>query len=699
MSIISTVEALSCSISHVPTGSVSNPTEIIVGNIDFNNTFVIEDVNKHIVINGNHTATFRSAPISISLYPVNSVSCFYTALLGSTNSDLPLLVIDGVHKEVVKISKNRYNNDLVLRFKTPTNQNNQNPSPEFGYFESLDIYNSNDTLTYIKIGSILVFRYQWIEAKYKVANIVSNSDGSTTISFDTVGETDNDDLRFVYNNIYNWKEPEDDYYSSTTIEIINPNIQDDDIPEDTYVINYDTNGQQSIKYRSATGYSSIQATCYYGLNTLIKLKNCSNIKFENIKFTCNSIRKIAHHTYHIQADEDSKPCVHLRKCNGITFNGCEFSQINGYCIGVNGITCNQGVFYVDENDACQNITIKNCYIHDTLGGGFHLNNCHHSLVENNLIKNFGMMQHEAVGVLLRRACHHNTVTHNSIYNGPYTGISVGWSWRKNQEDNTEDDNSTHNTIAFNHIHHCMKVMYDGGGIYHLGFGAGTRIFNNVIHNIGYSINGSGNSVSVSPSRYAIYFDETSSGVECCENVCYRVETFMNLHDTGYLFVHDNVFAYCKICAFFIGSPDSLNIGEVSFHARNNIIRMDNGGLCYLIPSDRKDYLFVRNLIDDRGNSVRAFPKDETKSFDWYYGSMDKLFGQEYSKFYTTNKSIVPNPNCTFQSVNVNNFRLFGSGYRDFELITPLQGSDRYGIDNANYFIQSNLCETENELGW
>jgi hypothetical protein len=66
---------------------------------------------------------------------------------------------------------------------------------------------------------------------------------------------------------------------------------------------------------------------------------------------------------------------------------------------------------------------------------------------------------------------------NHISDLPYTGISVGWHW------STEPTPCREVRIEGNHIHHIMKVLSDGGGIYVLGLQPGGIIVNNHIHHV------------------------------------------------------------------------------------------------------------------------------------------------------------------------------------------------------------------------
>ena len=73
-------------------------------------------------------------------------------------------------------------------------------------------------------------------------------------------------------------------------------------------------------------------------------------------------------------------------------------------------------------------------------------------------------------------------------------------------------------MEFNHVHHIGvksdgdgPILSDMGGIYTLGFQAGTRIRNNVWHDI----------AGLRYGGWGIYFDEGSSGIVAESNIVYR----------------------------------------------------------------------------------------------------------------------------------------------------------------------------------
>lgn len=69
------------------------------------------------------------------------------------------------------------------------------------------------------------------------------------------------------------------------------------------------------------------------------------------------------------------------------------------------------------------------------------------------------------------------VRHNEVADQPYTGVSVGWNWTE------KPTQCQRNIVEFNHIHHVMQLLSDGGGIYMLGRQPGTVLRGNLIHDV------------------------------------------------------------------------------------------------------------------------------------------------------------------------------------------------------------------------
>ncbi len=104
-------------------------------------------------------------------------------------------------------------------------------------------------------------------------------------------------------------------------------------------------------------------------------------------------------------------------------------------------------------------------------------------IMNNLVEFCGRDYNDAVGIYASLPVH-LTIKHNEVRFLPYTGISVGWSWRKELTPHRDCE------ISYNKIHDVCLVNPDGGAIYNLGTvsGEGTRIHHNYIYNV-HSPNG------------------------------------------------------------------------------------------------------------------------------------------------------------------------------------------------------------------
>jgi hypothetical protein len=101
------------------------------------------------------------------------------------------------------------------------------------------------------------------------------------------------------------------------------------------------------------------------------------------------------------------------------------------------------------------------------------------------------------------------IANNEIANHPYTGVSVGWMW------NPTATPAGGNIVSQNHIHHVMQVLSDGGGIYTLGRQPGTRLVENVIHDVPLNVG------RAEPN--GMFLDEGSDQIEIVGNVIYGTD--------------------------------------------------------------------------------------------------------------------------------------------------------------------------------
>ena len=130
-------------------------------------------------------------------------------------------------------------------------------------------------------------------------------------------------------------------------------------------------------------------------------------------------------------------------------------------------------------------------------------------LDNNVVTNVADQYNGSVGILAGYT-DHTVITHNKVYNLPYSGISVGWGWGltdaggdTNYPGNsgvpvwTTPTTSRNNVISDNQISDIMKSQSDGGAIYTLSANPGGVVSGNYISNI------------PGPAYGAIYQDEGS----------------------------------------------------------------------------------------------------------------------------------------------------------------------------------------------
>ena len=249
----------------------------------------------------------------------------------------------------------------------------------------------------------------------------------------------------------------------------------------------------------------------------------------------------------------------------ITFRGLAFAYAD-WSIGTNGYWDSQGAAELPaaiQADYADRIRLENCSVRNTggtavrfglgcrdcaaegcemtdiggsgvasgafwKGAGDQDNETSGTVVRQCLIGWYGRDQPGAVGILIGGA-NHCLIAHNTIHDGYYSGISVGWSWGAHPS-------FTHdNTVEWNHIYgYAPGVLSDGGGIYTLGLQPGTVIRCNRIHG----------AVAARYGFHSIYFDQGSSRITLSNNIAYDTDSGIvipNADKSGNL-IANNIFA-------------------------------------------------------------------------------------------------------------------------------------------------------------
>ena len=161
--------------------------------------------------------------------------------------------------------------------------------------------------------------------------------------------------------------------------------------------------------------------------------------------------------------------------------------------------------------------------------------CRDNRVINNAITRIGLYNYAAPAI----AAYYTEgleVTHNTIWNVPYSGISIGWGWSMYTNSVTCRRNSVTYNEVFDHLNRC----FDGGAVYTLGNQPGSVIKGNYFHD---------------QPNYpgVIYMDEGTEGYTITENVIENgdVPFFIHLPTSRYVKVYNN----------YITSPSYSNQGE------------------------------------------------------------------------------------------------------------------------------------------
>ncbi len=338
----------------------------------------------------------------------------------------------------------------------------------------------------------------------------------------------------------------------------------------SYIVNDQKNVYYTLynsrKFIKPSSFCAIDNKIYYQLDNNEKiekieinqptLKNIINISGCNEGITLRGLvisGAIVDHliTKEAQGGANSSAAINIQKSSNINIENCEFSNNCGYSIKL--------------GNNSSNCVIQNNYFHDLQGGGILIGNydmpdsTNNILIKNNLIKSFGKLYANSEGILVTKA-NHITITNNTICDGYYTGISLGWTWGYGKS------YSYGNYIANNHIHHLMQgLLSDGAGIYTLGNQKGTIIEKNYIHDVISRVYSSAGSS-------LLYFDEGTSNVIAKNNVCFGSHTGFHEHYGKYNVVERNVFAYTNQVAARLSNYQKDSLLTV----KNNTFILDCG---------------------------------------------------------------------------------------------------------------------------
>lgn len=311
--------------------------------------------------------------------------------------------------------------------------------------------------------------------------------------------------------------------------------------------------------------------------TLVKIYDCKNITFQNVSFE-NAVLD----DWYFQEVQGSALCskaVHVEYSTNINFRGCDFHNNMGYSLAI--------------GNHSSNCSVSGCCFTELQGGGIILgmeggDNTNNISITDNLIKGYGRVNVCSEGILCERA-YHVTITDNTICDGYYTGVSLGWTW------GFDKSYSYGNYVANNHIHHLMQgVLDDGGGIYTLGIQNGTIIESNYIHDI----------YSDKEMACLIYMDEGSSEITVRNNICFASKRGISLSFGRNNIIQNNIISDVEKWGIRLSYPKkNVNLSVM----RNTII----GEMGEAIDSNiSKQSLYDNEIITDGTRKTRINNKGQ-----------------------------------------------------------------------------------------
>jgi hypothetical protein len=202
--------------------------------------------------------------------------------------------------------------------------------------------------------------------------------------------------------------------------------------------------------------------------------------------------------------ESTTAAFHARGALGCSLEGVEVVGAGAY-----------GVWW---DAGCAHCAITGSWLHDLGMGGVRVGNTENTgdpatettrntTVSDCEIADGGKVVPAGTGVLSQEAFG-SSIVHNHVHHLFYTGVSTGWTW------GYAADSDAGQTVGWNHIHDIFqRELSDGGCVYNLGRSPGTRIINNVCHDVdSYGYGG-----------WGLYTDEGSSNVTLRDNVVYRTK--------------------------------------------------------------------------------------------------------------------------------------------------------------------------------
>lgn len=217
--------------------------------------------------------------------------------------------------------------------------------------------------------------------------------------------------------------------------------------------------------------------------------------------------------------------VSISNTSGIAFEDCRFEHLGStgldFVTGVNGAVVRGSVF----NDIGGNGILAGYFgdrdfeAHTPWNPEDKREVCDNILIDNNYIAHPAVEDWGCLAISVGYASN-VTISHNEIFDTPYSAINMGWGWVK-------DPNVMHdNHILANYIHSFSNQMRDSGAIYTLSSQPNSSIIGNRIEDVGDPLT---NPVmwDMRHSQFDLYTDEGTDYYTVKDNWCERGEISRN----------------------------------------------------------------------------------------------------------------------------------------------------------------------------
>ena len=237
--------------------------------------------------------------------------------------------------------------------------------------------------------------------------------------------------------------------------------------------------------------------------------------------------------------------------------------------------------------------------------------CDSITIDNNYIAHVATEDWGCLGICMGYASN-VTISHNEIYDTPYSAINMGWGWT-----------SEMNCMKNNHIHSFCNQMRDGGAIYTLSSQPRSTIAGNRIEDVGNPPNTPLMWAGMSHAQFDIYLDEGSDYFTVRNNWCERGEFSKNKNGSHNVWGTNNS-SVSQIYKSAAGLEDAYSgikerVTEPDMAPLDSIVDNSVKGLEY--PSERVSVIPVRNLVDGEEYALQNSNTSLTnRNLYWEWGT-------------------------------------------------------------------------------